>query len=122
MTPYYTHYTNWEDWKNGMYREINKQDEEMYVSLSSECLKNPENAMLKVVIEWEESTKENLSNKQQNRKSWLGQAACCIQHNSPEQCTRIAWNKLTKEERNNANEIAKNIIELWERYYSVNQS
>src|SRR5690606_6082162 len=87
MNQYFTHYKNWEDWKNGMYRDVPKNEHTNFVNKSVECLINPEDAMLSVVIEWKEATKENLTDRKANRKSWLGQAACCYQYGSPEQCT-----------------------------------
>lgn len=109
---YYTHYKNWEDWQNGMYRDVNNK--QYYIQKSIECLRNPGKSMLKVIKEWNYSCKENLSDLSSNRKSWLGQAACCIEFKSPEHCTREAWGLLTKEERINANIIAEKIIRKWE--------
>ena len=121
MNQYFTHYENWEDWKNGMYRDVPKSEHEKFVSKAVECLINPESAMLSVVIEWKEATKENLTDRKANRKSWLGQAACCYQYGCPEQCTREAWSILTPEQRENANNVAKIVIELWESTYLENQ-
>ena len=109
---YYTHYTNWEDWQNGMYRDVS--DKEYYINKAIECLRNPDKAMLGVIKEWKHSSRENLSDLSSNRKSWLGQAACCYQFNVPEHLTREAWGRLTKEERINANKIADLIIRKWE--------
>lgn len=109
---YYTHYTNWEDWKFGMYRDV--KDKSYYIQKSIDCLKNPEIPMLKVIKEWRFSSRENLSDLKSNRRSWLGQAACCYEFKSPEHCTREAWGLLTKEDRINANKIADKIIRKWE--------
>lgn len=109
---YYTHYLNWEDWQNGMYRDI--ENKQYYINKAIECLRNPYEAMLKVTKEWRYSSKENLSDLTSNRKSWLGQAACCYQFKVPEHITREAWGLLTKEERINANRIAQIVINKWE--------
>ncbi len=109
---YYTHYLNWEDWQNGMYRDI--ENKQYYIHKAIECLRNPYEAMLKVTKEWRYSSKENLSDLTSNRKSWLGQAACCYQFKVPEHITREAWGLLTKEERINANRIAQIVINKWE--------
>lgn len=117
MEKYYTHYQNWECYQNGMYRETDKDTFKEHVKLSIDCLRDPENAMTNVINEWTQSSKENLSDKKSNRKSWLGQAGCCYQYGCTEDATRKAWGLLTNEERINANEIASKVIELWERNY-----
>lgn len=117
---YYTHYLNWEDWKNGMYRDVEKGEFEKYVKLAIDCLRNPKESMLRVINEWYHSSYENLSDYTSNRKSWLGQAACCYQYKVPEQCTRHAWGLLTDLERQNANKIAKITIQKWENNFYPN--
>jgi len=111
--PYYL----WEDYRNGFWREtaINEKSkliqDAMYILINeSEC----ERAMRNVIYQWPRSTEMNLSNREQNRRSWLGQAACCIQKNVPEDLTRIAWNQLTDEQKLRANKIAEKIIKEWE--------
>lgn len=121
MEQYFTEYTNWECWQNGMYRDANKEEYNEMVLSAIECLRNPENAMLSVVCEWDNSTRENLTDRKSNRKSWIGQAACCYQSGCNERATRQAWSMLTKEERDNANTIANKVIELWERDYLENR-
>lgn len=117
---YYTHYLNWEDWQNGMYRDVEKGEFEKYVKLAIDCLRNPKESMLSVINEWHHSSYENLSDYTSNRKSWLGQAACCYQYKVPEQCTRHAWGLLTDLERQNANKIAKITIQKWENNFYPN--
>lgn len=109
---YYTHYKNWEDWQNGMYRDV--KDKQKYIQLAIENLRNPYESMLNVIKNWKYASKENLSDLSSNRKSWLGQASCCYAFKVPEHCTREAWGLLTKEERINANKIAEIIIKKWE--------
>lgn len=111
---YFTHYKNWEDWKNGMYRDIDKGEYDINVELAIKTLCNPEDAMLKVVKEWYHSARQNLSDLKSNRRAWLGQAACCIENRVPEHCTREAWGKLTNEQRIKANKIAEKVIKKWE--------
>lgn len=117
---YYTHYLNWEDWQNGMYRDIVKSEFDKYVKLAIECLRNPYDPMFNVTKEWYNSSYENLSDYTSNRKSWLGQAACCYNSKVPEQCTRHAWGLLTEKERQNANNIAKQVIQKWENNFYPN--
>jgi hypothetical protein len=70
--------------------------------------------MMSVVNDWKYSCEHNLSNTSINRISWVGQAACAYAINSSENIVRFAWWKLTDEEKNRANEKAKNAINYWE--------
>lgn len=112
---YFTHYLEWEDYQNGFWKSIPKDQESNKIQIAKSILLNPEIAMQKVIDFWPISTRVNLSDVRSNRKSWLGQAACCINSGIPEHITRMAWNKLTDEEKNNANNVAKQIIEKWEK-------
>lgn len=118
MNQYFTDYKNWEDYQNGMWKIHDPNEEQKLIDLATDCLNDPVEAMSRVINEWPEATKVNLTNKGSNRKSWLGQAACCIRSGVPEKLTRIAWNALPKQSKDNANRIAKEIIEKWERNYS----
>lgn len=115
MKQYFTDYKNWEDWQNGMWRKHDPEQEQELINDAVLCLLNPEPSMNRVIKEWPECTKVNLTNNSQNKKSWLGQAACCIEYSVPEKLTRIAWGTLTKNQQNNANKIAKEIILKWEK-------
>lgn len=111
----YRPYTEWEDYQNGMYGSVEKSLEPILTEKAIGVLRDPVWAMSRVINEWPISCVENLSIKS---KSWLGQAACCIEHGVPEYLTRQAWNSLSKQEQNNANNIASEIIEQWQRTYS----
>jgi len=75
-------------------------------------------AMLRVVNEWPIATKINLTNYGQNRRAWLGQAACCIELGIPEHLTRLGWNtSMLGCDREAANAIAEHVIYNWEREY-----
>lgn len=111
----YRPYTEWEDYQSGMYSLPDKQQEPELIQHATAILRDPHSAMQRVINEWPVSCVENLTAKS---KSWLGQAACCIEYGVPEHLTRIAWNSLTKSEQENANKIASEIIEKWERTYS----
>lgn len=70
--------------------------------------------MLNVVNDWKYSCEHNLSNLEQNRKAWLGQAACAYAFKCPEDIVREAWNLLTDEKRYLANMQADKNILIWE--------
>lgn len=116
---FYAPYDTWEDYKNGMY---GKEVRPKFTDLSAELMKDIKPAMLRVVTEWPISTKHNLTNAGSNRKSWLGQAACCINHGATEFETRLAWRMLTKETQFAANLSAKQIIEFWEQQNNFNKN
>ena len=111
----YYPYWEWEDWKNGMYEMPNKEREINMQEKAIEVLKNPYEPMLSVITEWTICTNHNFTKQGTNKKSWLGQAACCYEYGIPEHVTRSVWNNLTEEERKNANNIADKIIELWQK-------
>lgn len=115
MEQFFTHYTNWEDWKHGMWNKSESPESDLIKAIDT--LVNPNESMNRVVSEWPVSTKQALTDVKSNRRSWLGQAACCISNNVPESITRLAWGKLTDEQRLNANNIATKIILEWEKNY-----
>ena len=78
--------------------------------LTSDCCYEK---MKQVTIEWKTSTMVNFTNKMFNPVSWLGQAACCLNHGAKSSETVGAWLKMTKEEQQKANDIAKEVIEEW---------
>ena len=97
--PYYT----WECYKNGMFDIDKKQNEDLLIKKS-----------VLVLSKWKNSTDNNLSNKNINRNSWIGQSACSYNHKCPELLTRIAWGNISELQRNKANNIAKKIIKIYE--------
>lgn len=67
----------------------------------------------KVVDEWPFSCESNLTASSINHQVWIGHAACAINHNAPEDITRLAWRTLTEEQQDLANLAADNAIEYW---------
>lgn len=111
------HYEQWEDYQNGMY--IKSFDINL-IDKAEKLLANPLNlyiAMNEVINKWPISSADNLSNSNINRQAWLGQAACCLICNCPENLTKEAWHKLTDDERRLANRVADEIILKWEINY-----
>ncbi len=74
-------------------------------------------SMRKVIYKWFFSCETFLSDKHINRKAWLGHAACSLEHNLPENIVRMAWKKLTDDQRNLANKEAEKYIKEWEKNY-----
>ena len=119
MIQIYHKYTEWEDFKNGMF-ETKFKNESTLIKKASELLSNEKEfykISIKVLENWKISTDVNLSNKNSNRQSWIGQAACCYAYKVPELLTRKAWNGLDQLTKVKANLIADKIILLYERKY-----
>lgn len=118
MKQYYHKYTDWEDYKNGMYNEVDLIKKEELVLKSVELLSDKNlfySVAKKMIKEWKISAKVNLTNINSNRRSWIGQAACCYNHKCPETLTRIAWGILTEKDRIIANKVADKLIKEYER-------
>jgi len=109
----------WEDWQAGMYRGTT---EPSAIEKSMALLASPERlakAMRAVTIHWPIVTEHQLTNLEHNRRSWLGQAACCFAVKSSEIDTRIAWGRLTDIQRFEANAAADKVIDEWEQTYQT---
>ena len=73
--------------------------------------------MLRVVHEWKFSCENALTDRNLNRRAWVGHAACALALNCPEHITRQAWSFLTDEQRFLANKEADRAIRVWEHNY-----
>lgn len=116
ITPIWKDYKEWEDYKNKMYE--NKNDAQIikqcYEILTSENLReNMENTTISYPV----STKVNLTNRMFNPVSWLGQATCNLLIGASARETCQAWLRMTKEEQQKANNIAKEVIKEWRKKY-----
>lgn len=112
FSPYYL----WEDYLNGMY--TTEVQSESFVLKSVEFLSKPiefERVLQKVYKEWVNSVNENLSNKNCNRKAWLGQSACNYNHKANDLTVRKAWSILTPTQRYLADEVALKFIKKYEK-------
>lgn len=122
MKQIYKPYTEWEDYKNGMFNLPDKKEEDYLINKAKEMLSNDElffETSLKVLDSWVVSSDVNLTNVNQNRRSWIGQSACCFKFKVPELLTRVAWAQLNTETRDKANKVAEKIIRIYEERYRV---
>jgi len=81
-------------------------------------------SMLRVINERGVSSDENMTNISQNRQAYLWQAACCIEYGLSCDMTIKARQMLSKDQQDRANEIADDIIRIYEikhivKYYSL---
>lgn len=74
--------------------------------------------MLRVTEEWPNSSLHNLSNKTQNRRAWIGHAACAFAFGCPEDIVREAWSYLSEDQQKKANAVADKAINSWEQKHA----
>lgn len=112
---YFARYEMWEDYQSGMWAKNISFEEERMIEDAMQllCSDRFSVACESVFEQWQVATKINLTNAQQNRRAWLGQAACCLLLGVPEDITRAAWGKMTETQRMNANRIAETKIQKW---------
>jgi hypothetical protein len=112
-------YWKWEDHKAGLYELTYAPDEEEYGAvLAKTILCNSEWFKMvasKMVAEWVKSAEFNLTNTSRNRQAWIGQASCCYALGVPDYVTKIGWRMMTNEQQREANKIADQVIEEWEK-------
>lgn len=111
----YYPYWQWEESSSIMWGKV--KDRAAYLQLAIEFTGNHKKygmAMMRVIDEWPISCEQNLSDTSQNRRAWIGHAACAIEINCPEDIVREAWHHLTDEQRRDANKQADIAIESWE--------
>jgi|SRR5690625_402323 len=71
-----------------------------------------EAAMQGVLRDWINSCEHYLSNERMNRIAWLGQAACCYDTGISSEF-RSGYNRLTDEERRDADKAALDVLNQW---------
>jgi hypothetical protein len=69
---------------------------------------------MKAIELWPIACEHNLTDDTQNRRAWIGHAACQMAINCPEYITRSAWGYLTREQQGKANAMADKAIARWE--------
>jgi hypothetical protein len=108
------HFSRWEDYPAGLYVRTASPE---HVQAARAILASPElceAAMRRVVRSWPVSTEQNLTDRSQNRRAWLGQAACCIETGASAASTKQGWWQLTEDQQTRANRIADAVISDWE--------
>ena len=117
MHQIYHRYEKWEDFRFGMWRDLGKGERAVLVERCLNFIRETDlfrAAMNRVIKEWPICSEHNLSNVKSNRRSWIGQAACSIELNCPEDITREAWGLLDPKLQIKANKSADKIIRKWE--------
>lgn len=117
MKQIYIEYNKWEDYIAGMYCDNNSENKELKIKNSIMLLSDAEdfyNTCKELCVVWINATNVNLSNVNQNRKAWLGAAACMYKYGAQEYITRIAWSMLEPQKQHIANKVAHKIISEYE--------
>lgn len=111
-------YSQWEDYKAGMY-SLTHTPQQVYDAQA--LLADPERlrlAMKYAVDQWPSATLHQMSNPDQNRRAWLGWAACMVNNLAPANATKVAWSNLSDAQRRAANHSAELVIFDWEREHA----
>ena len=116
----YIPYFDWEDWKNGMWRRVSKEEEEILLLKAIEFISDTEKfrrAMMEVCFNWKNTMINSLTNPSINKKAFLGQCAVQFAIDCPESITRQAWKIISETKRNEADFVANQTISLWKKEY-----
>lgn len=105
----------WEEVKFNMWGKVDNR--EWYLKSAIAFTGNAEKygKWMKVVAdEWKYSCEHNLTDRTQNRRAWIGHAACARAFHCPEDIVREAWSHLTEQQQKEANAKADEAIRYWE--------
>lgn len=114
------HYKLCEEYNTNMWKQVPLESRQFYQDQSSALMidyKAFESAMKKAVDSWPNSCEAALTASTMNHQAWIGHAGCAINHNAPEDITRLAWRTLTKEQQDLANLAADTAISYWKEKY-----
>lgn len=116
MIRIYVKYTEWEDWINGMWDKLSVDEESdmllKCINFTGDYVKYGY-WMEKVIYQWPNTMKHNLTNVSLNRLAFIGHCAASLAIKSPEYITRKAWRELSPVQRSNANGEALRCLNLW---------
>ena len=89
-----------------MWKQVPIQERDMYQQKSAKLMiahNDFEAAMKRAVDEWPFSCEAALTASTMNHQAWIGHAGCAINHNAPEDITRLAWRSLNQKQQDLAN-------------------
>jgi hypothetical protein len=114
----YKPYWGWEEIDHNMWGSVSNRKAALKKAIAfTSDHKKYGRFMMRVVNEWEISCLNALTDYSINRKAWVGHAAVALALGIPEDITRLAWGKLTDEQRLLANKEAERAIQHWEYSY-----
>lgn len=111
----YHPYWLWEEVKHNMWGNVQNRSEmlEKAIEFTGNHVLYGK-YMIKVVDKWKYSCEHNLTDISQNRRAWIGHAACALAFQCPEDIVRSAWHHLTDKQRELANKEADKAIKYFE--------
>lgn len=110
-------YWLWESYKQKFYNPTCNHTAET-IEASRSLLQSGErfaSTITALVKAWPISSAVHLSNASINRRAWLGQSACYVNHGACVNCTKLGWRELSQSGQGIANAIAESAINLWLR-------
>lgn len=116
----FKHYSVCEEYKSAMWDNSLVMDKELKISNAVNFMSNTDlfdAGMRSVINEWPISCEVNFTNPSMNKIAWLGQAACALLIDCPEDLVKTAWGMLSDDKRNLANNAAKKYIKQWTDIY-----
>jgi hypothetical protein len=125
MKRIYHAHTKWEEYPAGLWRKRPASEETDLLAKAIAFTGDAElygTWMRRVTKEWLYSCEHNLTDVSQNRRAWLGHAACCMAIGAPEHVTRAAWWHLSQKQQDDANAQADAAILNWELRHEETQS
>ena len=108
-------YWKWEETEHNMWGSV--RDRNDYLDRAIQFTGDAElygKYMMRVVREWVYSCEHNLTDRSQNRRAWIGHAACALAFQCPEDIVRQAWGHLSEQQQIEANAKADEAIRDWE--------
>jgi hypothetical protein len=114
------HYKDCEEFNSQLWKYVPPETRQGYVEKSAALMLDCaafEKAMNRVIDEWPNSIEAALSASTMNHQAWMGHAGCAINHDAPEDLTRLAWRTLTEEQQALANAAADRSIAHWKEKY-----
>ena len=111
----YHPHTDWEEVEANMWGKVKNNDS--YLNVAIDFTGDHElygKHMIEVTKSWKKSCEHNLTNVTQNRRAWIGHAACAFAFGCPEHITRDAWKYLSEQQQIDANNVADIAIAKWE--------
>ena len=117
-------YTEWEDYKAGMWRKETPEEEKKFLEKAIKFTGDAKlygEWMMKVIEQWPITCEHNLSDKEHSGNAFVGHAACCLAFRCPEYITRQAWGFLSRKQQDEANAMADIAIKKWDDTHGLIQ-
>jgi hypothetical protein len=117
MSRVFHHYERLEEFQEGMWRIVRGERRKGFIAAAANLMRDPQafhSAMMAALEQWPLSCEHNLTAENVNRIAWLGHAGCCIGASSPEECTRLGWHTLSRDEQDEANRVAADVLKQWD--------